>query len=483
MARIGLDILVTGYTGKLLIVWRETVAGNPTPPETGRSAALDFPYSSVYSIDNINPVVHLVELWRSNDGVALDELIKRWNIDASLYNSIKYAEYQYKVDRGWDNTSPVNTGTEVWADPADTDTELEDERLDGATKEELSVHKAGYGDLLREEYELRSGGGITLNLDGTFDHDQAWMIKHYTVQQASATVVTAAQYADVVVLEDDTDFYTDAGDNLYNKLVIVNSANPTVQVSFQDLALIPNNTHVTFQTHGGDQNYLILQFDAGDTVKHMNQAKNVIYLARCQKIKLFFKNGVCYVDDYDNNGLIRGHVFASMDNTIHTDLACFLFADESTGELEADDYPGMYEFIQNLPVGHSVALGTGSGQWGQSVTVNTGKIDEAVTYPNKCKFGIDTIARTFRVPHLKNLARRFVDTGQNPGRYQHDAVGKFEAIPTVPDAYAHTGAPHEAQFTGGNNNNNMQAKGNSKFETGHTETVMKNFGETPFIIL
>jgi len=77
MARIGLNIYVAGYTGELLIVWKETVPGDPTPPETGRSDAFAFPYDAVYTINNISPVTHVVELWRSDDGVTLDELIKR----------------------------------------------------------------------------------------------------------------------------------------------------------------------------------------------------------------------------------------------------------------------------------------------------------------------------------------------------------------------------------------------------------------------
>ena len=484
MARIGLNILVSGYTGQLLIVWRETVAGNPTPPETDRSSALAFPYDNVYSIDNINPVVHLVELWRSADGTALTELIKQWNIDASVYNSIRFVEYQYKVGRGWNNTNQ-STGTELWEDPENGDINLVDERLANATKEDISVHEAGFGKKLHDEYDLLSGGGITLKYGNTFDEGVAWFISYYTVQQANVSVTTSSTFVDVEEVTASRDLYTDASDNLYNKLCIINGAASVVQISFPDLALIPNNTKLTFNTHRGSQKYLKLQLDTGDTVYFNGVARNVLYLAKGEEISLYFKDGVCYVTSYYGNAKIRGSVHADLDSSRHTDTGAFLLADESTGELDADDYPGLYEFIENLPSSHAVPLGTSSGQWSFSQTVNAGKNNEATTYPNKSKYGIDTVARTFRVPHLKNLYRRFVNTGENPGRYQHDAVGKFEpSTMTVPKGWSYTASPNNNRFANGDpaHAENKDVTG-VKIDTGNSETAVKNYGETPFIVL
>lgn len=484
MARIGLNINVSGYTGQLLIVWRETIAGNPTPPETGRSAALAFPYDAVYSIDNVNPVVHLVELWRSADGTTLTELIKQWNIDASVYNAIRFVEYQYKVDRGWNNTNQ-STGTEAWADPVNLDTELTDERLVNATKDDMTVHMAGYGRLLHDEYDLKSGGGIILNYGKTFDTDVAWFISYYTVETANVTVTTTSLYTSVEVVTASRDLYVDASDNLYNKLVVINSANPVVAIAFPDLALIPNHTKLTFNNHRGSQNYLKLQLDSGDSVYFNNAAINVIYLAKGEEISFYVMDGVCYVTSYYGNAKIRGSVHADMDSSRHTDTGAFLLADESTGELDADDYPALYEFIENLPSSHAVPLGTSSGQWSFSQTLNAGKNNEATTYPNKSKYGIDTVARTFRVPHLKNLSRRFVNTGENPGRYQHDYVGKFEPVTvTVPKGWSYTGGPNNTRFGNGDPGHaeNKDVTG-IKVDTGNIETTMKNFGETPYIVL
>lgn len=481
MARIGLNIYVAGYSGQLLIVWKEVVAGNPTPPETGRSAAQAFPYSAVYTINDISPVAHLVELWRSDDGVALDELIKRWEIDASIYNEISHQTYQYKVGRG--TTEGTIGNGDYWIDPSNGDTQLVDERLEEATQDELIVHEAGFGHKLNAEYDLLAGGGIELLNGYTFNQDTAWFITWSRVVAQQVQVTTAATYTDVEVVTADRDVYVDSTDNLYNKLTIINGVATVVTLTFPDLALIPNNTKFTFNTHRGAQNYLTLQLDAGDSVYFNGQSVNVIYLAKCEEISLYVLDGAIYVTSYNGKAIKRGSVHAAMDSSLATDTGAYLLADEATGELDADDYPGLYAWIENLPASHSVALGVGAGQWSYSQTENAGQIDEATTYPYKSKFGIDTVGRTFRVPHLKNLGRRFLNTGEYPGRYQHDAVGKFEAVLTVPKGYSYTGAPNNNRFGNGATNPQDVATANSEIETGNTETIMKNFGETPFIVL
>lgn len=478
MAQIGLRISVSGLSGSLLIVWKEASA---PLAEVGRSAAFAFPYNAVYSITDINPVSHIVQLWRSDDGVSLDQLIVGWTIDASIYSEISADTYQYKVGRG-----TVVVGPPAWEDPDDTDTELIDERLDGATEDELYVVEAGYGPRANDEYDLRVGGGIVL-LDGkTFDQDVRWFItRHKTVAQAVPPTSNQSQFAGVAVITDDRDVFVSGSDNLYNKLVIANKAGSVLTLNFPDLMLIPNHTRISFNTHDGTQKYLKLQFDAGDTVKFFNVAKNVVYLAKCEEISIYFLDGVCYVTSYYGRALHRGSVYADMDSSRHTDTLAYLLADEATGVLNKTDYPGLYEFIEGLPASHAVPLGTLTGQWSHEVIVNAGKINEATTYPNKSKFGIDTVAFTFRVPHLKALSRRFVNTGELPGRYQHDAVGKHEATMTVNKGWAYTGPSNNATHFGNGDPFHAAAGAHTdiKFETGNTESIMKNYGETPYIIL
>src|SRR5678809_489722 len=107
MAMIGLNLLITGLTGKLIIRW---VKASAPLAEVGRNAnpsTLTFPYDDVYTIPDLANVVYKVQLWRSDDGIALDQLLKEWPISAAISGSgestINY--FQYKVGRGWNNVN------------------------------------------------------------------------------------------------------------------------------------------------------------------------------------------------------------------------------------------------------------------------------------------------------------------------------------------------------------------------------------------
>ncbi len=409
MAQIGLNISISGLAGKLIIRW---VKASSPLAESGRSIAYNFPVDLVYNIANIAPVVYIVQLWRSNDGVALDQLIKDWAIDASKETTTSITTYQYVVDRGWNNITQ-GTGTEVWADPSDEDAILLDERLDGFTQDQLIVHEAGYGNKINSEYSLYAGGGIELLDNKEFATTGRWFITVAKTTMVTLPVVNSAKYEGVETLTADRDIYTDPSVNLYNKLCIAGFAGTHGKITFQDFSLIPDGTHVTFQTHSGNQNYLTFQFNVGNTVKFCNRLLNTIHLARCEKIDLYFSGGICYVTDYDGGFTERGSVFIDYDQNRDADCGNLLFADESTGILNKVDYEGAYEFIAQLS-GNSVCnLGSAVGQWSYSLSG---------VFVNKQKFGIDTGTQTFRVPHLSNITSKM---GSNPGSYEAPQVGEI----------------------------------------------------------
>lgn len=471
MSQIGLAITASGFSGKLIIRW---VKSSAPMAEVGRSVAFNFPYDDVYVIPDLIPVVYIVQLWRSDDGVALDQLIKDWSIDASKQTVTTVRTYQYKVGRGWDNTAPVNTGTQVWADPVNGDTTLVDERLDGFTKDEMLVHEAGYGDKLDAEYDLHTGGGIELTGGKTFDQDVAWFITVSETQTVTlpSDVAGGAMFAGVEVVVANRDFYIDPTDNLYNKLVIANWAGTVGTIVFPDLALIPDDTHVTFNTQGGSQNYLALQFDPGDTVRFLNQDVNIIYLARCETISLYFKAGVAYIIDYSGNAIRRGSILNDYDASRDDDTEALLYADEATGVLNKSDYPGLYAFVNQL-VGDAVCvLGVAAGQW----SYDSG----GGVFPNKRKYGIDTVAFTFRVPHLSGMTAK----AGSPGVYEADVVGPHTHTLASKFVYGSLGrgnlgsATQDAVWNSGGNRSNVIDS-----NTGSAETRVKSYLQKPFVWL
>lgn len=479
MARIGLNITVTGLTGTLIIRW---VKASAPLAEAGRSAAFAFPYDAVYTINNINRVVYIVQLWRSDDGVALSQLIKDWSIDASMVNVAIFKTYQYKVDRGWDNTTPVPTGSEVWADPVNLDIDLIDERLEGIDQADMIVHQSGYGRLLDAEYELITVPGIGIRLlnEKTFDSEVSWSITVSTIDTISLDPgpgESGGQFVGVETLTANQDF--DGTPDLANKLVIANWSGTVGTINYPDLTLISDGTHVTYNTHNGSQNYLVHQFDAGDTVRFQNQNVNVIYQPKNTVLSFYFFAGACYVITPTDWMLRRGQVMTDYDNSRGSDsLACLLANGTLTGELLASDYPGLYTFIAALPSGF-VPLGTSVGQFDYD--------SGGGVFPNRRYFGIRTTGTpAFKVPNLQGMVIKF---GATPGEYQADQVGPLDLDIRDGQGGSSTGTIVNTGFSGQDNPSNWTyngAAGAEKYIRPHgsiTETTVKNFKQIPYIIL
>lgn len=467
MAQIGLNISISGLTGKLIIRW--VMASSPLV-EVGRSSAFDFPFDDVYLINDIAPVVYIVQLWRSNDGTALDQLIKDWAIDASKEATINIKTYQYKVGRGNSGSNPN------WADPSNADSYLVDQRLDGFTKDQLIVHEAGYGDHLDEEYNLFPGGGIQLLNDKTFDQDVAWFIT--TISAGTTTIASnignGQLFGAIITISADRDVYISDSDNLYNKLCLAAFTGSVGTINFPALSLIPDNVHITFQTHGGAQNYLVLQLNPGDTIKFFNADVNTIYLAKNEKIDMYFKSGIGYIIAYDGNADKRGRILYSYYN--EAEKGNYILADQSIGELNKSDYPGLYDFINTLSGTAVCSLGTGVGQWSYS---------NAGVYENKQKYGIDTVGLKIRVPHLSGLIAK---ANSNPGVYEGDAVGHFSGdvhFPTV--SHGSSSSPQDGQRVKMLVNlDGVTPAGNAfaamEFNSG-VENLVKSYSQKPYVIL
>jgi len=465
--QIGLNISITGLSGFLIIRW---VKASAPLAEVGRNAnpsTITYPVDQVYVITPLQPVVYIIQLWRSDDGTTLDQLIKDWSIDASSGSSEATIQtFQYVVDRGQSGTDPD------WADPANEDVVLTDERLDGFTKDQLLVHEAGFGNKLDSEYDLVSGGGIELLGGKTFDSSVAWFITVASITTSPAPdTATGTKYAGVVNMTANHDFDTDH----YNRLINANGAGTLLTESIPDLTLIPDDTHVTFNTHNGSQNYFRLQFDSGDIVRFNNQDVNVIDLARNETIDLYFHSGVCYVTSYNGNAMRRGSVMPDYDATRNSDLGNLIYADEATGELDKADYEGLYAFVNQLAGDAVCPLGSLVGQW----SYDSG----GGVYPNKRKYGIDTGAETFRVPHLDGMVAKY---DALPGVYEADNVGAH----TLTYAYKQgksddneSGVSGEylrkAGAAGGTNYGNTSIT----YNIGSGENLVKSYSQKPFIYL
>lgn len=454
MAVIGLNLTITGYVGQLIIVWKKN---SNIAVEVGRSAvdALPFPVDTIYTIADLQPVVYLIEFWRSDTGASLDEFIKSWEVDASRGALFGEENFEYVVNRG-DDGSDLD---EVWADPVEGDIALYDERLSDSTHQNTKVYSRGHGQYREDEITFNGTGfeptsGVTI-----FSADDTFFVRKLIKTDLQPGGNATVDYADVKELIDNVDNSIDFDNTFYNKLCYTNFSGTVGTIVFPALSLLPD-TKVKFICHGGSQNYLKLQFNAGDTVRFLNQNKNVIYINKGGMIELIIKNNVVYVGDYNTNELRRGSVQADYVERVNT--GAFLIADEDTGVLDRDDYPGLYEWLLTFEVGWAVTL--------------------AAWATDKTRWAIDTVAHTFRVPHLADKYRRFRASTEAPGTYEADVVGPITGIATLPRGHSYPGGPNSARIAPGFANPEDIASTIS-ISTGNSETRVKSYKEIPLIVL
>jgi hypothetical protein len=462
MAFIGLNITITGYAGDLLLVWKKN---SNVLAEVGRSAALPFPVDQVYTIPDLAPVVYLVEFWRTDDGVTLNEFIKSWEIDASKGGIFSEERYTYVVGRGQSSATPGA----AWADPADAALQLLDERLAGATHANAYVESRGTGKYRSDEITFLEDGGIEYYIPSSsiFSTGDTFFITVLNKTDLQPDTTSGTEYNEFKELKDDVDNTIDFDATFYKKLCYANFSGTVGTIVFPTLALIPD-TKVRFDTHQGTQNYLKLQFAGSETVKFQGHNKNVIYLAKGEEIELIFSGSVCRVF-YNGNAKIRGSVHA--DFVDKSDMGSYILANESVGVLTAADYPGLYEIVEDKL------------EFGAAVTL-------AAWATDKTRWGIDTGSQTFRVPHLANMSRRFRETSEAPGTYQADMVG--------PHSHKIWGQDNTAPPSGGGspevaNVENAPADDTTPTAPAYTyrlsgvgsgtETRVKSFKEIPLIVL
>lgn len=487
MAFIGLNITMTGYAGKLIIAWKKESlplayigqSGDGTNPNINPSD--DFPVDTIYTIPNLQPVTHIVEFWRSDDGVTRDEFIKSWEIDAGKEAYYNIDLFTYVVGRGQSSDTPGS----AWHDPEPGDAVLHDERLLGATHQNAFVESRGFGKYRPDEINWSTDDndpGFSFNTGGLFEDGDSIFVTRINKADSTSGDTSAAPFTAIKLLSDPSDNTVDFDASHNNKLCIADFSGTVGTVVFGTLATI-GDAHVRYSTIKGAQNYLKLQFAPDDTVLFNGDEVNVIYLAKNEDIELIIVSGVAYVVAYRGNAGRRGDVWPSMDANKPI-VGGYLAALESTGVLNASDYPGLYEWITKLPAGVSVAL----SDWGTSLTING-----ETTYPNKRRYGINTSNQTFRVPDLSDMGRRFLKTGSDATRV--NATGTSANVAGGYQHHAYQEHSHSLPIEGGGSTNRQSLVSNPNNDEGlsnadltgtagtGTETRMRNYGEHPYIIL
>lgn len=464
MAKIFAKYNFTGVSSPYIIC---TVVEHSAPlAEIDRAVLTSASYDGSSTFESLNAVMHKLTFFESTNGIALGSQLISLSIDATIYNDPGVEFITFLVGGG--------RGTPYF-DPLDGDSTYTNPNLDGF---DYIVFIEGFGAVDPSYYNQIVGGGFTFNNGKLFVAGERGVITKYLTVSVPSDTVLARQYQDISEITGNITF----GSTYYNTLLRTAVSGTTATVTFPAHITVPNFTRLKLSTHGGSQNYLILQFNGAETTKFYNANVNRLYLAKGEEIELSWKDGVCYIVDYRGNYLMRGKAIQSYENTSGRP---FLYAHTDTGVLNKADYPGLYEFILNLPAGVACTSYT---DWALSST-----IDSKTKYANKSRYAIDTISETFRVPDLSNLYSRFMkasgatDTDRVsdvPGGYQVDKVGShlhdYKRIRT--DAI---GTQYESNHMNGGSGRGLWTGDTVQTElTGETTgTRVENYGQIPLIYL
>jgi signal peptidase I len=370
-------------------------------------------------IENLDPVWYVIHFYRSADGTTLDEEILTVAGNALTGSVYQTTRYEYVVNRGYDNTAPVATGSEVWADPVTDDTGIRDERL---LNQVYFVNRRGIGDLLSSEITDRSdvGGGWDFTDPGTTMNDGEVFIVTVINRVDAPPTTGGSDYNEVVILSADIDF----DPSLHNaKILIANWAADIGILTIPNLSLLPD-CKFKLTTHGGTQSFVGIQFDTGDTIEFRKSDLNVLWIGSGEEMEIIFKDNVPYAlysGDYDKVGQrIWGDSLTEL-NAVKRDGTQYL----------QSALPRLMQWIDE----YSITTITET-LWASSVNVTKPDGTTVAVFPYKGFYARDDGAGKIRVPDDRDKSMRSLlsDSGdtkrvtQGAGSYQHDSVGPYTDV-------------------------------------------------------
>lgn len=289
------------------------------------------------TITPVNPVMHIVQVYKTTDGVTLGQLMGQCDIDASISTQQAFNIVTFIVDRGL-------TGTPNF-DPTTPTNQYVNPEIDGKT---YVVFKPGFGALqFGTHIQTIAGGGFEF-----INGDQFNPGEEYTLMVSdlvTTTVVTsgAGYPSDVMEIVGNINL----GPSHYTKLLEVNAAGVTI-INIVDINAIPNSTVFGINTHNGTQTAVILQLPATKYCLVNGVQRNAIYIGRAEEASFIKKGNYLRILNWDGD-------YKRLGQRVYADTIapanCF---PEVGGWYAKADYPRIWNwYIAALP-GSEVIAGT-----------------------------------------------------------------------------------------------------------------------------
>ncbi len=421
----GLNLLFSGYTGKLIVTWAEASAPNV---EVGRSPELPFPVAQVYTVPDLEPVVYVFKFWQSTVAGQLNSLIRTWEVDASISNEAVVEELNFTVGSGED----VGDGEHLA--PVHNDIQYLNNDLENVVH--YSVEQRGFGKLRWgiEIDKLPSGGFQLINGTTFNDEDEGdvYFLTIYKTATSQVQVTTQNQFIDIIEVSANFTF----GTTHYDKLLVAAWATAVGTITMPQLSNIPNNKSLNVNTNGGNLRNVIIQFASGESVWHEGKQLNRIVLGRGEKIRIVFKNGAGHVVFYHGEQKRVG--VRELVDVVGVNQMALAGLASGGSTYSLTDFPRVADYLATLPPGQTIG------------DLNTWNTDD-----NKHFWYYNIGLGVFSFPDDRNVFYRAVTGADVPGRYQadeakityRDTSGQGVGGGTLPTNLGYTaGNPNAFQF-------------------------------------
>lgn len=328
--------------------------------------------------------VYDFKFFESSDGITLETLLTIWPIDGSYLNGRTVVDvYDYVVGRG--SGSAVSP---KWNDPNAGEVTINDERL---AAKKYFVFRAVEGKRSDDSYSVIPTGGFSLYNPEIFEDGDLWWVMVMDTQPAQNTAVSGGGITGIHKVPANDTF----GAAYYNTNNVAESGAVILTTSFNDFALIPDNTTARFSTYSGAQRYWTLYFGAASIFFH-GKLRNWIHLAPCEMIEITWKGGVGYITADHTRYHLAGETFMADNKSMLGTALC----DGSGIEQNVADYIRM---IEELPLEMRVSYSDWEAPSLQTISGN------AITYyPNKARFAINADGTKFKFPDPRNFTYKIL---------------------------------------------------------------------------
>lgn len=293
------------------------------------------------TVDNLNPVMHIVQIWSTTDDSTLLQLKGQCDIDASLSTNNGFDFIQFIVNRGL-------TGTPTY-DPVTPTNQYANPDLLGKTAADYLVFKPGFGALIwGQNIQTIVGGGFEF-IDGQeFDDQEEYTVLVADLKNTVAPPAGSSGYPKgIVAITANTAFDIAHYGNL---LEVIGAGTGVITISIADINAIPDNTVFGINTHNGLQRYVTLQLPSGKYCQVLTKQRNAVYISQGQEITFIKKGAYLRVTGgaYEAFGRLGERVYKDGNGPLNS-------VPETGGWLIKANYPGIAQYVSELPIGNVVA--------------------------------------------------------------------------------------------------------------------------------